>query len=57
MNAAALWGRGVRKSCGYTIGVGRWTERYMDDVYEAVPACQEPVKPMACDLSKQACER
>jgi hypothetical protein len=29
----------------------------MDDVYEAVQACQEPVKSMACDLSKQAFER
>jgi hypothetical protein len=39
------------------MGVGRWTERYMDDVYEAVQACQETVKSMACDLIKQACER
>jgi len=35
---------GVRKSCAHTIGVGRWTERYMDDVHVAVQACQEPVK-------------
>lgn len=52
---AVFWGRGVRKSPGYRIGVGRWTERYMDDVYEAVKAYEKPVKSMACDLSKQAC--
>jgi hypothetical protein len=41
---AAFWGGGVRKSCAHTIGVGRWTERYMDDAHVAVQACQEPVK-------------
>ena len=39
-----ILGRGVRKSCAYMIGVGRWTERYMDDVNVTVQACQEPVK-------------
>jgi hypothetical protein len=41
---AAFWGGGARKSCAHTIGVGRWTERYVDDVHIAVQACQEPVK-------------
>jgi hypothetical protein len=55
MTAAAFWGLGIRKSCVYMIGVRRWAERYVEDVYGTVQACRGTVNPMECDLSKQAC--